>query len=72
MSKFKDFIKESPVGAPGRTGINDAKAHINDDLIKDFQAIVKKLGGLTVARTILNGFKPEKAEIIDGAAKTEN
>lgn len=51
---------ESAVGTPGRTSINDAKAHISDDLIKEFNAIVKKLGGKTVARTILGGFKPEK------------
>lgn len=57
--QFKEFLQETPVGEKGRTGIADAKNHISDDLIKEFEAIIKKLGGKTVARTILGGFKPE-------------
>ena len=69
--KFKEYLQESPVGQPGRTGMADAQAHISDDLIKDFENIVKKLGGKTVARAILGGFKPAKPEVIDGSAVME-
>lgn len=58
--KFKEFLDESPVGSKGRTGANDAKNHISDDLIKEFNALIKKMGGKTVARQILGGFKPVK------------
>lgn len=59
--KFRELI-ESPVGSPGRTGTKDAQNYISDDLIKQFDAIVKKLGGKTVAKQILGGYKPPKPE----------
>lgn len=46
-------IVESPVGTVGRTGANDAKAHVNAELRAEFKKIVKKLGGKTVARQLL-------------------
>lgn len=47
-------ISESPVGCRGRTGINDALEHITPELRKEFKDIIKKLGGLTITRTLLN------------------
>lgn len=63
-------LNESPVGKPGRTGIADAQAHISDELVKEFQAIIKKLGGKAVATQLMNGFKPTpKPEINDQSAE---
>ena len=52
--QFKEYIKESPVGMVGRTGQKDAQAHISDELMKEFQTIVKKLGGKAVVKELLN------------------
>lgn len=51
--KKKDAQNESAVGLVGRTGIQDAKNHISDELRKEFRRIVKALGGKTVARQLL-------------------
>jgi hypothetical protein len=59
MTPFRSFVKnskinESPVGQIGRTGKNDAVAHIEGSALeKEFQKIVKQLGGKTVARELL-------------------
>ena len=53
MSSFKESLLESPVGIVGRTGANDAKAHVTPELRSEFKKIVKKLGGKTVARQLL-------------------
>ncbi len=55
MKSFKEIaLSESAVGSKGRTGKADAQAHIEGSgLEKEFQAIVEKLGGKTVARELL-------------------
>ena len=60
----KKFIMESAVGAPGRTTVKDAEEHINDELIAEFKKIIKKLGGKTVAKVLLDKLG-QKAEIKD-------
>jgi hypothetical protein len=55
---FREYIKESPVGMVGRTGQIDAKKHITDELMKEFQVIVKKLGGKAVVKELLNSQFP--------------
>jgi hypothetical protein len=57
-------INESAVGTPGRTTEKDAEEHINDELIAEFKKIVKKLGGKTVAKVLLDKLG-QKAEIKD-------
>ena len=47
-------IQESPVGSVGRTGAKDAIEYITPELRAEFKRIVKKLGGKTVARELLN------------------
>lgn len=63
----KKFIMESAVGTPGRTTIKDAEDHINDELIAEFKKIIKKLGGKTVAKVLLDklGQKPEIKDEIE-------
>lgn len=51
--KFRDLL-ESPVGSVGRTGVKDAEEYVTDEKIAEFSKIVKKLGGKTVARHLLN------------------
>ena len=60
------FIKmnESAVGTPGRTTIKDAEEHINDELMAEFKKIIKKLGGKTVAKVLLDKLG-QKLEIKD-------
>ena len=63
----KKFILESAVGTPGRTTVKDAEDHINDELIAEFKKIIKKLGGKTVAKVLLDklGQKPEIKDEIE-------
>ena len=63
----KKFIMESAVGAPGRTTVKDAEDHINDELVAEFKKIIKKIGGKTVAKVLLDklGAKPEIKDEID-------
>ena len=60
----KKFILESAVGTPGRTTVKDAEEHINDELLAEFKKIIKKLGGKTVAKVLLDKLG-QKAEIKD-------
>lgn len=60
----KKFILESAVGTPGRTTVKDAEEHINDELVAEFRKIIKKLGGKTVAKVLLDKLG-QKAEIKD-------
>jgi len=60
MKKFREIVKgledlkESPVGMVGRTKDAEAMEHIeNSGLEKRFRKIVKELGGLSVARQLL-------------------
>ena len=53
MEDMEDMENESAVGLVGRTGFQDAKNHISDELRKEFKRIVKALGGKTVARQLL-------------------
>lgn len=56
--KFTDFLEESPVGQVGRTSHGEALNHIeNSDVEKEFFKVVKKLGGKTVAKVLLNKIK---------------
>jgi hypothetical protein len=69
LIKFlKDWnMNESAVGTPGRTTVKDAEDHIDDELIAEFKKIIKKLGGKTVAKVLLDklGQKPEIKDEID-------
>lgn len=60
-------INESAVGTPGRTTVKDAEEHINDELVAEFKKIIKKLGGKTVAKVLLDklGQKPEIKDEIE-------
>jgi len=51
----KKQLDESPVGSVGRTGSKDAEEYINStpELRAEFKKIVRKLGGVTVARKLL-------------------
>jgi len=53
---MKLSLNESAVGSRGRTSRNDAEIYVknNPHVIKEFQKIVKKMGGKAVAATILN------------------
>lgn len=66
---FKDNYKkikmnESAVGTPGRTTVKDAEEHIDDELVAEFRKIIKKLGGKTVAKVLLDKLG-QKTEIKD-------
>ncbi len=50
----KKRLQESPVGSIGRTGVKDAKEYVTPELRTEFKKIVKKLGGKTVAKELLN------------------
>ena len=69
LIKFlKDWnMNESAVGTPGRTTVKDAEDHINDELVAEFKKIIKKLGGKTVAKVLLDklGQKPEIKDEIE-------
>lgn len=73
VDKFLEFalsqfnMNESAVGTPGRTTVKDAEEHINDELIAEFKKIIKKLGGKTVAKVLLDklGQKPEIKDEIE-------
>jgi hypothetical protein len=58
--KFRDLLKESAVGQKGRTTEKDAENHLcdNSDVISEFKKIVKKMGGKSVAKKILDGYTP--------------
>lgn len=60
-------IDESAVGKPGRTTEKDAEEHINDELVAEFKKIIKKLGGKTVAKVLLDKLstKPEIKDEIE-------
>lgn len=60
----KEAMNESAVGTPGRTTVKDAEDHINDELLAEFKKIIKKLGGKTVAKVLLDKLG-QKAEIKD-------
>jgi len=60
----KKFILESAVGKPGRTTEKDAEDHIDDELVAEFRKIIKKLGGKTVAKVLLDKLG-QKSEIKD-------
>ena len=70
LGKFLDFAKEqfkineSAVGKPGRTTTKDAEEHIDDELVAEFKKIIKKLGGKTVAKVLLDKLG-QKSEIKD-------
>lgn len=78
MTSFRSFVKgqkvnESPVGQKGRTGVADAVVHIEGTgLEKEFQAIVKKLGGKTVARELLARMNTKADTISPEGDKTLN
>lgn len=57
-------LNESAVGAPGRTTVKDAEDHIDDELLAEFKKIIKKLGGKTVAKVLLDKLG-QKVEIKD-------
>lgn len=63
-------LKESPVGQRGRTGQADAEAHVTPELQKEFMAIVKKLGGKTVARLLLNGMNSNSDKLSNDGDKS--
>lgn len=67
---FKNYLDESPVGAIGRTGKYDAEAHVTPELQKEFMNIVKKLGGKTVARLLLNQMNSRGDEVSPEGDKT--
>ena len=65
LSKYeKEAMNESAVGKPGRTTTKDAEDHIDDELVAEFKKIIKKLGGKTVAKVLLDKLS-QKAEIKD-------
>jgi hypothetical protein len=53
---FKEIISESAVGKVGRTSKTDAERFIeeNPDVILQFRALIKKVGGKTVAKRIMD------------------
>jgi hypothetical protein len=57
-----DALSESPVGAVGRTGYNDAKLHVTPELRQEFKKIVKRLGGKTVAKELLSQMNGQVTE----------
>lgn len=57
-------INESAVGTPGRTTVKDAEDHIDDELVAEFRKIIKKIGGKTVAKVLLDKLG-QKSEIKD-------
>ncbi len=61
------YLCESAVGKPGRTTEKDAEEHINDELVAEFKKIIKKLGGKTVAKVLLDKLstKPEIKDEIE-------
>lgn len=64
LKKFRDLVKESPVGQVGRTSREEAINHIQSkDVEKKFFAIVKELGGKTVARELL-GRLDTKSDVV--------
>lgn len=68
MFKAGDQVQnESAVGKPGRTTEKDAEEHINDELVAEFKKIIKKLGGKTVAKVLLDKLstKPEIKDEIE-------
>lgn len=64
LKKIAFKMNESAVGTPGRTTVKDAEDHINDELLAEFKKIIKKLGGKTVAKVLLDKLG-QKAEIKD-------
>lgn len=64
---LKSNLNESAVGKPGRTTEKDAEEHIDDELVAEFKKIIKKIGGKTVAKVLLDklGAKPEIKDEID-------
>jgi hypothetical protein len=53
---FKSIMSESAVGKVGRTSGTDAERFIeeNPDVILQFRALIKKVGGKTVAKRIMD------------------
>ena len=62
----EDKIEEAAVGQKGRTSYKEAEEYCNsnEDLINEFRKIVKKLGGKTVAKALLDKLS-QKPEIKD-------
>ena len=67
IEELSGKLDESAVGTPGRTTEKDAEEHINDELVAEFKKIIKKLGGKTVAKVLLDklGQKPEIKDEIE-------
>ena len=67
LKKMAFTMNESAVGKPGRTTEKDAEDHIDDELVAEFKKIIKKLGGKTVAKVLLDklGQKPEIKDEIE-------
>lgn len=62
----EDKIEEAAVGQKGRTSYKEAEEYCNsnEDLINEFRKIIKKLGGKTVAKALLDKLS-QKPEIKD-------
>ena len=69
---FRDFLglNESPVGQVGRTSHKDAEEYITDEKISEFSKLVKKLGGKTVARLLLNKLNSNGDKLKDDGDET--
>ena len=76
LSKNQDLeketldVNESAVGERGRTGEKDAEAYITDEKIAEFSKLVKKLGGKTVARLLLNKLNANGDKLKDSGDET--
>ena len=66
LSEDKNVLGEAAVGEKGRTSYKEAEEYCNsnEDLINEFKKIVKKLGGKTVAKALLDKLS-QKPEIKD-------
>lgn len=60
----EDELQESPVYTVGRNGAQDIADHITPAVKKEFKDLVKKIGGKTVAKKLLD-------EMNSGAPATE-
>ncbi len=71
MGKFRDWLgknllNEAAVGQKGRTSYKEAQEYCdeNEELVNEFRKILKKLGGKTVAKALLDKLA-QKPEIKD-------
>jgi len=67
----RKLIKESPVGSVGRTTGDEADIHINNnsELKRELFKIVKKLGGKTVVKKLLESKENPETYLIDSGYK---